>query len=326
MAKSETLTKKVTYKRAVYLQGKGTLQSQLKAAIDAASTVGSRKQIVNAGENTFILLNSVRSKLNMLFGSLLLFSRGRNQPLVTEDDAANELTVEQIAPPADKSGARRDFVESLLFFGIKGNHVVVLQSSGLRARQFETHLNWLLETKTNVMGDDDRVELADHPTQHAIKAILQSPVKSVSIGVPLETKPTTKATSRTETRHMAFKPDGAGFDILAQLLPADWFKKMKLGDSLDASRLKVEVHLSYSRTTDEPGQQLLNDIAIQLRNQEPEDVQIDLKNGAKLKGEELKVSGQISVKAYGGLVDPEDLFPRMRDWLHKQFEDGVIDA
>lgn len=76
----------------------------------------------------------------MTVGSLLIYSRGRNQPLVTEDDAATEMPVEQIAPPPSSAGARRDFIESLLFFGIKDNHVILLQSSALRARQLETHL------------------------------------------------------------------------------------------------------------------------------------------------------------------------------------------
>ena len=147
--RAESMQKRLNYKRANYLHGTGNLQADVKAAIGKASTVGARKQIVNAAENTFLLLNSVRSRWSMLFGAMLIYSRGRNQPLVTENDAADDLKVEQMAPPPDRSGARRDFIESLLFFGIKGNHVVVLQSSGIRARAFETHLNWLLQTKTS---------------------------------------------------------------------------------------------------------------------------------------------------------------------------------
>jgi len=186
--RSESVQKRLNYKRANYLQGSGNLQADLKAALNKASTVGARKEIVNAAENTFLLLNSVRSRWTMLFGALLIYSRGRNHSLVTEDDAADELKVEQMAPPPDRSGARRDFVESLLFFGIKGNHVVVLQSAGLRARQFETHLNWLLQTKTSVLADEDRIELADHPTKAAIQQVLKSPVKKVSVGVPLQSR------------------------------------------------------------------------------------------------------------------------------------------
>lgn len=319
----ETVRKNLNYKRALYLQKDGNLQTNLKAAIEKAKKVGSRKQIVNAAENSFLLLNSVRSRWTMLFGAMLIYSRGRNQPLVTEDDAADDLEVEQLAPPASASGARRDFVDSLLFFGIKGNHVVLLQSSGLRARQFETHLNWLLQTQTQTIGEDDRIELADHPSKSAIKEVLKSPVKRVSVGIPLESR---SAGSRQQTKHLSFKPEGVGFGVLRTLLGPDWLNKVKLDESLDESRLKVEVLVSYTRTTSTSGQELLNDIAVQLRHQEPEDVSIELKNGAKLTGDELKVSGPVSVTAYGGLVDPEDLFPRMRDWLASQIEDGVIEA
>ena len=321
--RAEILQKNLSYKRAAYLQGNGDLQADLRKAINASKTVGSRKQIVNSAENTFLLLNSVRSRWSMLFGAMLLYSRGRNQPLVTEDDAADELKIEQLAPPPDRSGARRDFIESLLFFGIKGNHVVILQSAGLRARQFESHLAWLLQTKTGTISNDDRVELADHPSPSAIKEVLKSPVKNVGIGIPLESRP---AQYGQRISRASFRPDGVGFDVLRTILGAKWLNQMRLDESLDESRLKVEELVSYTRGTSASGQELLNDIAVQLRHQEPEDVTIHLKNGARLSGEDLKISGPISVSTYGGLVDPEDLFPRMRDWLIQQLEDGVIES
>jgi hypothetical protein len=324
---SETVQKTLTYKRANYLQGEGTLQKDLKSAIDKAKTVGSRKQIVNAAENTFLLLNSVRTKWSMLFGAMLIYSRGRNQPLVTENDSADELKVEQLAPPKTAAGERRDFVESLLFFGIKDNHVILLQSAGLRARQLETHLNWLLQTKTNVMDENDRVELADQPSKGAMREVLKSPVKKVSIGVPLESKPAgTSARTTTSTTNVAFRPTGRAFAVLSSLLGSGWQNKVRLDESLDESKLKVEVLVSYTRSTSDSGQDLLNDIARQLRHQEEEDVTIHLKSGAKISGTELKVSGQISAITYGGLLDPEDLFPRMKAWFDAQLESGTIDA
>jgi hypothetical protein len=321
--RAETVSKTLHYKRAAYLQSEGNLQEDFKKAIAKVKTVGTRKQVVNAAENTFLLLNSIRNRWGITFGSLLLYSRGRNQPLVTEDDAADELKVEQLAPPPDSSGARRDFVESLLFFGMKENHVVVLQSSGLRTRQFESHLNWLLQTNTATISEEDRVELSDQPSKSAIREVLKSPVKSVTIGVPLETR---AAGPRKTAQHLSFRPQGVGFSVLKSILGAEWLNKLKLIDSLDESRLRVEVHVSYTRSTDDSAQEFLNDIAVQLRHQEPEDIQIQLQGGAKLSGEELKLSGSVSVLTYGGLVDLEDLFPRMRDWLKEQLELGIVDA
>jgi hypothetical protein len=317
------VNKSLHYKRAMYLQAAGNFQNDLKKAVLKAKTVGDRKQIVNAAESTFLLLNSVRNRWSMTFGSLLLYSRGRNQPLVTEDDSAEELTVEQLAPPPDKAGARRDFVESLLFFGAQNNHVVLVQSSGLRARHFETYLDWLLQEKTATIDQEDRIQLADHPSKRAISEVLKSPVRSVSVGLPLESQSTG---GRATTRRLSFEPKGLGFGILSKILGADWLNKLRLDESLDESRLKVEVNVTYTRKTDDAAQDLLNDIALQLRNQEPEDVEIVLKSGAKLKGEALKVTGQISVQTYGGLIAPDDLFPKMRDWLKTQLEEGAIDA
>src|SRR3569833_2633179 len=89
-------------------------------------------------------------------------------------------------------------------------------------------------------------------------------------------------------------------------------QKVKLDDSLDESRLKVQIFVSYTRETSDSGQELLNDIAEQLRHQEPEDESIQLKNGARLSGNDLKISGSVGIETFGGLVSPEDLFPKMR--------------
>lgn len=314
--------KKFTYKCAKYFQNNGsTLQSDLKKAVAKAKLVGERKQLITAAEHTYFFLNSVRNRWGMTFGSMLVYSRGKNQHLVTQLDDAEELPVGQIAPPRDKTGAFTDFVESLLFFGMLDNHLVLVQSAGLRARQFEVHLNWLLQTRTKVMDDEDRIELSDQPSPQAAAAVRNSPVKRVTVGVPLQTKP---AMPKQSIERASFRADGVGFDVLDQLIGGDWIKKMKLSDSLDTSRLQVEVNVTYKRTISDEGQDVLNDIALQLRHQDEEDVVIKLKNGVTLTGSDIKVSGPVSVIAYDGLVDPDDLYPKIRDWLKEQIEIGVV--
>ena len=69
--KASTVQKRLTYKRATYLQGTGNLQTDLEKAVGAAGIakkVGQRTQIVNAEENTVLLFNSVRFKWSMAFG------------------------------------------------------------------------------------------------------------------------------------------------------------------------------------------------------------------------------------------------------------------
>jgi len=314
--------KKFTYKRAIYLQKNGcTLQADIRKAVGKAKLVGERKQLVAAAEHTFFFLNSVRNRWGMTFGSMLVYSRGKNQHLVTQDDAAEELPVAQIAPPRGQNGAFTDFVESLLFFGVLENHVVLVQSAGLRARQFEVHLNWLLQARTSVMDEEDRVELADLPSPKAADAVRNSPVKKVSVGLPLETRP---AGARSTVERASFKADGVGFDVLDKIIGGDWIRKLKLSDSLDTSKLEVQVNVTYKRAISDEGQDVLNDIALQLRHQEEDDVTIELKNGMKLTGSDIKVSGPVSVLTYDGLIDPDDLFPKIRDWLKEQLELGVV--
>lgn len=83
-----------------------------------------------------------------------------------------------------------------------------------------------------------------------MKQVMKSPVKRVSIGMPLETR---SPSARSETRQLSFKPEGAGFSLLRTLLGPDWLNKVRLDESLDESRLKVEVLVSYTRTTSDAG-------------------------------------------------------------------------
>ncbi|MGK7630910.1 hypothetical protein ACSRCY_23670, partial [Salmonella enterica] len=49
---------------------------------------------------------------------------------LAEDDEISE---------ADKQKITREFVDSILYFGIRDNHVMIVQSSALRTKDIESH-------------------------------------------------------------------------------------------------------------------------------------------------------------------------------------------
>ena len=140
---AQTSTRTLSYKRATFLNGTPDLQRLLTAALRRHRTVGERMEELHPEDRTRRFINTHRSQLGMLFGNLLIYSPNRNQALLTVAPDAEELDVRQVAPP-EVDGQRTEFLESILYFGVRGNHVVLLQSAALRARAFEAYLNWLL--------------------------------------------------------------------------------------------------------------------------------------------------------------------------------------
>lgn len=116
------------------------------------------------------VINSSKNKSSMLFGQMVLFEPGRDQTVIIMDDSVNnEYLVEKIALTAGDDGKKRELIESVLYFGVKDNHVVIVQSHALRARQCELHFDWLLTQCTEVLPDNKAFYLSDTPTESARK-------------------------------------------------------------------------------------------------------------------------------------------------------------
>ncbi|MEC4749820.1 hypothetical protein [Methylomicrobium sp. Wu6] len=144
----ETRRKLLHYRKAQFFRPveNASLQKLVEEALRKLKSVGDRFNTVeektkdeneDSGYRRFI--NTHRSRMGMEFGNLVLYADGVNKQTLTIDDKADEVDVEQIAPPQTPDGRRREFLESILYYGIKDNHVVLLQSMALRSREFETY-------------------------------------------------------------------------------------------------------------------------------------------------------------------------------------------
>ena len=321
----QTSTRTLHYKRATYLRGRHDLHTLLRSALRRRRAVGTRMEELHPKDHTKRFINSHRSQRGMLFGNLIVYSPERNQALLTVSPNATELDVQQVAPP-EVNGQRTEFLESILYFGIRGNHVVVLQSTALRARALESHLNWLLSLNSNPLGESNRLFLSDEPSNQIRRKVKATGAKAARLSFPLESEAMSarhdaEESSRGRTR---FRPTGSAFNILSDLLGAKWIGDLRLKDSLHDSRLKVVVEVTYDRRTTDSGQGLLDGIAMSFRNLDEDEALIRLNRGGRLKGDDLRIFGPISVGTYGGLVDQGDLYPKMHTWLMEKFEQGVL--
>ena len=182
---TENKPKKLHYRRAEFLNSKSNLQVLLSAALAKFALVGDREEDLTKNNTFFRLINTYTKKLDLEFGDLITYETGTNKLLLTMDKKVAALNIQQLQPPR-VNAQNTEFLDGHLFYGIKDNHVVVMQSS-LRLRDLEAYLNWLL-WQSGVLPNTDRLELIDSPNPKVREMIEKSsPVKSIFIGCVLYT-------------------------------------------------------------------------------------------------------------------------------------------
>lgn len=324
---AENKHKVLHYRHAQFLQGANNLQHMLSAALAKLKHVGKRQEPLDPGNSELRLINHHRRELGMKFGNMLTYVRGTNKLLLTLDTDVEALDVGQLAPPPSRSGKRTEFLDSILYYGVMNNHVVLLQSMALRSRDYETHLNWLLQ-QAGVMDPEDRVELVDMPKPEVRRRAEAAPVKSIQLAAPIfEVGAEVHAPRKRSERKLVVK-DGIGASMLRAILGDNDFDKLQLDEAAFDGNLRVNLEITYSRTTSDSGQHALNSIARAFRHVDTvdsEDLTFQIPGIGRVKGNELKISDTVIVRANSGAVDQNDLFPQMHKWLHGLIERRLVE-
>lgn len=324
--KRETKQKTIQYKHAVLHNSDTTLEAMLVAALELESckTAVSRQEPLGEGTGVYRLINRFDHYGGTLFGQLMLYEEGTATSLITLDETASHYSVRSIMAtevPSELDDeqlaeARREFVESLLYFLIVDNHVLVMGSRALRVRDLEAHLVWFLRGKTELLPEGSDLILQDRPPPEIIEIVEKAPVKALNIGSSIGSRPDTAASG-----FKRFVPEGRGVDLLSTIFGAEWHSKLNLSEDLDEANLIVELSLRYSQKTTEQGQKVLDSIATSLRSMEDEDFSLDVKGYGRIKGGELRLKKTISVPYINGAVVESELRQKMRQWLTQELAD-----
>jgi len=323
---TKTIPKKAYCKNAIFVQSadKQTLQAKLTASFAKLRKIGTRKEEQGEDQNYVRTVIYHRTVSNMLFGVLASFERGTHQLTVAEDDDAESLTVEQVAPPKTEQDKRREFLEGTCYFGILKNHVVLVSSQSLNAKAAELHFNWLME-HASVMGSDNRVALSDQVSKVTRERIQAAHVKEVQIGAPLfDVQQGDGASPAPGTQLKSVNYTGLGLDILRQVVGEDFISKLRLADAVDGN-IEVSLSVRYKRTTSTKAQKVLDNIALAMRNIDEDEVKLTLDSGGTIKGKDLKLSNTLRVEGRDGIPNPDALFEKMREWLLQLFENHIIE-
>lgn len=360
--RSVNKTKTIHYKNC-FITGDAVLQEAIRKALAKDGPTGkpiNRQQKINSDDDTVIFINRTSEFNGMTFCQLVVLESGRKQPYITVDDDAEFYSIDALAsekipdsprantqpdqvPPEEtkeeKARKRREFLESILYFGVIGNHAVVLQSSSLRSRELEAHLSWLLGTCTSSIPNDSMLVLKDKPAESVYEKLRSKPVKSIKLGAPLTRDasndpaapkdPQYEVTEHDEVHanKVRFVPQGLGASLLKAALPEGFLEKLDLEESLDDANIHVALEITYLRKTTTIGQRVIDSVATSLRHLPESDVVINLQGGGKISGDELKLSGGIGVKFMeNGLIDEGVLFHEMHKWLLGKISSSEIDT
>lgn len=313
---TDSKPKTLHYRRAQFLAPSRSLEELLSAALKVNSLVANRVEKVTAAGDCR-LINHTTNHRGLLCGNLITYEHGTNKLFLTVDESLSAFPVAQVSPPELPDKKRTEFLDSILYFGVRGNHVVLMQSSGLKGKQLEVYLNWFLSA-CGVLSNTNRVELVDHPPRITADQLASQPVKRVSYTSAMahETlSETIQSAAETKTnKKLRLTPVGRAIDILKAAIGVNEFEKLRLDKALDGN-LQVALEVTYQRTTTTEGQKIINEIARALRNVDGDDISVQVPGLGTLKGEDLKLSKQVIVGCHNGHVDMAELFDEMHQWL-----------
>ncbi|MBF0192087.1 MAG: hypothetical protein HQL99_13250 [Magnetococcales bacterium] len=307
---SETKPKTIHYRKAVLLQQGHTLQMLLERLLQEYPCVADRWQDMDEEGKSKRLINHHLSQIGMEFGNFLSFESGANRLLMTVKNTVTAMDVGQIAPTSSDEGLRREFLDAILYYGIRGNHVILLQSSSLQARQFEEYLNWWLRlAKIN-----ESVSLLDEPEPDIARILNEKNVKSLRLRSDMFSGSVDMEHHKTVKER--FFDMGRGSRIIGSMLGVDRLATLDL-EHVGSDDLVVDVVVTYNRSTSSTGQNLLDKLSRTVSKMDAEGTQLIVPGVGKISGDRLRQSKRIMVKTRNGEIMQNDLFPKMQRWLEE---------
>jgi len=278
MPKKQTV---IHYRKYEAKEGESDFESTLRKGIESNISEGHslisrfKLRIQNIdGESVFAnLLSSAQDSENKsyIFGDLVCFTKGQLQPLVdaSKDDAAS-ADVEQMTAPGEK-----EYLHSQMFWFVRKNHVLAIQSQSLQTKQLEDYFYWLLTTRTSINDKDHSVILASKFDSSAVGGDLAD-LKEVIIGGTVQTQDVQKkdqdeiVTEENLTKTIDKEAKGKSKTYIRKILDAvipDSANVERILSSIpEKAELLVRVHIGFQTKKRKVDKQALKDIEVGLRN------------------------------------------------------------
>lgn len=269
-----------------------------------------------------MVANHVRVARNYVFGNLVAYTLGRDQAVLVENSNAQEADIQQLPAPA-----RRQFVNSMMFWMITDNHVFVLRHGQLNPPDLEEYLKWLLAVRTRTCAANLQVILGDK-IEIAQAGIRQEDIKSIKIGGQIDARDAAREEPDAANRRERRRVQAAGgknlarqvLDVLVGNNPAERILR-EVPDDVD---LSVDVEIGFQSRRRNFSKAALNRVAIATRNLPDTDIQLVTSSGV-VSGNQIRLSNTVQVTLVGSLLDRDAVLEAMIETYSRFVRTGKIE-
>ncbi|MBT4116040.1 MAG: hypothetical protein HOB64_20945 [Rhodospirillaceae bacterium] len=286
-----------------------------------------------AGNSDNLFINHYHDAGTLVFGDVIHFSHGHMQAAfdASEDDAV-EVDVTQLALDEEY-----EYIHSLLYWMVKGQHVFVVQSQSLRANALEGYFCWLLGIKSGVvapLAEAGSQLILAHKFDRAVVGGDIDDIEEIIIGgVPAMSAPVVEGVENSAVREVVQEDEvraGAADDrntvdkVLLALLGSRKRVEEKLRQVPEDVELSVKVHLglrSKKRRVEKRG---LREFEVGLRNLDDAEIAVKGKDGALSADGRIRLQHPAQVACAGSLLDAEDVLRAMREAYQVFIDNGKI--
>jgi hypothetical protein len=322
----ENKRKQLYYRRANVIGNSNTLQRLLEDALftERRKVKDRILEVSDARDpdsHYHMFINTRVNDWGMLFGSVILHKPDSSKQAIVVDDNTDQFDVEALAPFSGKDGKRRQFFDSIAYFGVLDNHVIIVQTRTIRTKEVEGYFEWLLhdcDKLTDVQG----VLLESKFSFETRDKIRRANVKKVKASLPLLSGLKAKWDKNHTTKRLELS--GTGLDLLRELVGRGRYDNLNI-QTEDLDDLEVNIEVKYNRKASDGAQELLNRLTGAVQDSLDDDVSVELKGTGTVKGDEIEIKGYRSITHINDHVEPSDLFSQMFEWLMANLESGTVD-
>jgi hypothetical protein len=295
------------------------LGSYLARAMSEADLVTQRQRTFEEGDPRRQFINSYKGfPPDELFkvGSLIEYERGNIPSGFRLDEQAKELQLKALLELQED----QDVVQQALYFGILGDHVIIMPTRALHAGDLQEYLSWLLRERTHVLKAESALTFfdepipSDRPTWKRVKSItLRSPLTVDKLG-----ERSTEQNPKSITRR---KLTTSVWDLFSLEEAGGEFG---VAEAQDLERLTVELQIKYAGRNRQLDTHLLDHVASLVPDDEAQFYTFHVEGVGEVKAGSIKLKKKKSIPYTDDQPDLDAVHAAMLDWLLELLDTGRV--
>lgn len=323
--------------------GKKQLQQRIKEAFTTSPKPAKRTQLMGADEkdpHRVVIFYRTEHK-GLTCGILQRFRKGAAALATVMDDDADNYEIKQFKIQNDpKNKQTTEFAKSLMFFGIRGNHLIISEGRGFGSAELESHLTWLLSNHSPVKIDAQAgfaVALNDNiPPKYAGRSIAKTKevrlftepdvvaAPAVPSNVPAQGK-SENVLAQAQTWSLGDDPlIHAVLAMIQRKNPSITREQLfTVKDAFQRGAMRAELVFKFmgiGKAETSP----LDQLARTLRHVNDVKYEIKLPHGEPLTSNQTKISRKLNIVVNEDVPDAESVFSQMASMLDDLVQAGDI--